>query len=105
MKKQSHELLPLARQTSSGLSIRESETRRTERSSSQPNSQSWSGDNARAESAATARITRISTAVHTLGGPLAYPVNIGAIKQDCKVRKNRTDNSKLPRDRPAFGSV
>ena len=46
--------------------IRESETRRAERSSSQPKVRAGpaSGGNARAESAATARITRFSTAVH-----------------------------------------
>ena len=41
MEKESDELLPLARQTPPG-SIRESVTRRTERYSSQPNSEIWS---------------------------------------------------------------
>jgi hypothetical protein len=63
MEKESHELLPLARQTASGW-ISESGSRRPSRSSSQPISDGWSGGNARAENAATARITRLSTAVH-----------------------------------------
>src|SRR6202522_884485 len=59
MEKQSHELLPPARQTASGSDqgIRISKTER-------PSSRNWSGGNARPESAATARITRFSTAVH-----------------------------------------
>ncbi len=56
----SHELLPLARQTASGSDqgIKISKTE-------WPSSRNWSGGNARTESAATARITRFSTAVHS----------------------------------------
>jgi hypothetical protein len=50
---------PLARQTASG-SDQEIRISKTER----PSSRNWSGGNARPESAATAKITRFSTAVH-----------------------------------------
>jgi hypothetical protein len=63
MEEESQELLPLAPQTASwwGQGIRNSKNRTVFISTK---SESWSGGSARAESAATARITRFSTAVH-----------------------------------------